>query len=201
MEETLEEACKVGADKLALDTQMQHINERPAGDYIEVFNSDWNKSYWSFYGFVSRDDYESDLEEILKGIEKLNYRDGDTYTELINYTGELENFYHYLYDRGHYSHADALDKGFWEALEERGDEHFEILRACYGCDYHRTTEDVKNEENYSVCSDWYDALETFQPELYQALDKANALQCFDAASHFYGESSTKLRDGRIVFTY
>ena len=41
-----------------LDTHLQWLNQKPAGEYIQVFASDYLKEYWSFYVHVSLDDYD-----------------------------------------------------------------------------------------------------------------------------------------------
>ena len=123
------------------------------------------------------------------------------YVELIDHTEGLKHFYHYLYDRGQYDHWEALKLPFWEALDERGDDHFHILKECFGSQYHPTPEEAKDEERYVVYDDWYEALGAAQPDLYQALEAADAFHNYNAQNHFNGESCTQLGDGRIVFTY
>jgi hypothetical protein len=150
---------------------------------------------------VALEKYEHDLEFILAEMNKLNYRDGDTYVELIDRDEGVKHFYRYLYERGTYSHWDALEKGFWEGLESKGDDHYLILHECYGPQYHSSAEAAKDEDGYSVFSDYEEALQTYQPDLYQALENANGLCCFDTGRYFNGHSCTKLSDGRVVFTY
>ncbi len=92
----------------------KHTNEKPIGEYIEIFVSDWNKDYFAFYVYISKDDYETDIEKINSLITKLNYRDGDVYIELINHSEGLDGFYKYIYDSNH----SILNKEYWEIVEE-----------------------------------------------------------------------------------
>jgi hypothetical protein len=88
----------------------KHLNSKPTGEYIEIFVSDWNKDYFAFYVYISKDDYETDIEEIQTLIKKLNFRDGDVYIELINHSENLKHFYKYIYDSNH----SILDKEYWK---------------------------------------------------------------------------------------
>ena len=102
----------------------KHTNDKPTGEYIEIFVSDWNKEHWAFYSYIDKDCYEDDIQEIQELMTKLNYRDGDVYIELINHSDELEHFYMYVYDSGYYTHSAILNTRLWEILEEKGNEHF-----------------------------------------------------------------------------
>lgn len=183
----------------SLDEHLQYLNPRPENDFIEMFASDWLKEHWSFYGYIDSTQYEEDLALINNEITRLNYRDGDVYVELIDRSPPLQHFYDYLYSRGRYSQWDVLDKAYWQAWEERGDEHFLILKECFGPEYHLTPEDIRDEENYSVYSNWDEVLENLMPDVYKVLEAHNATSCFDTESHFYGTNYTTLKDGRIVF--
>lgn len=88
----------------------KYINSKPTGEYIEIFVSDWNKDFWSFYAYIERDNYEENIEKINNLITELNYRDGDVYIELINHSEGLEGFYKYIYDSNH----SILNKEYWE---------------------------------------------------------------------------------------
>jgi hypothetical protein len=171
----------------------KHVNDKPVGEYIEVFVSDWNKEYWAFYYYISKDNYESDIEEISNLIAKLNFRDGDIYHELINYSPELEGFYKYIYDSDKYSHSSILNTELWEILEDKGDFHFKCFTQLNGGS---NIEELRNSE-YSTFEDWYEVLETFNPDLYKALDEANGLSCFDV-EHFYNCCGFHEIDGFIV---
>lgn len=95
------------------------VNEKPENEgWIEVFASDWNKDYWGFYAYIRVKHYKRDIEEINKLIHKLNWRDGDTYVELIDYSEGLREFYYKLYEHCHGGFADwaALDAKNWERL-------------------------------------------------------------------------------------
>ena len=82
----------MGCFKMKYNGFFKHINDKPSGEYIEIFVSDWNKEHWAFYVYIEQDNYESDLDEINQLMTKLNYRDGDIYIELINHSDELEGF-------------------------------------------------------------------------------------------------------------
>jgi hypothetical protein len=156
------------------------INEKPEGECINLFVSDWNKEHFAFYVYIGKDNYSDDIEQIQKLITKLNYRDGDVYCELIDHSPELEHFYHYLYELGHYTQSDVLDPEYWEILKEKGDEHFLYFNKLIGS----TAKDDLRDAEFSVYNDWYEVLETFNPDLYKALDESNGLGCFDI-EHFY----------------
>lgn len=183
-----------------LDDHLQYLNSKPGNDYIEMFASDWLKEHWSFYAYIDATRHEHDLELINSEIARLNYRDGDVYVELIDRSPGLEHFYDYLCSRGECAHWDVLDNGYWNALEERGDDHFLILRRCFGAQYHRSPEDARDEDGYAVYSGWNDVLENLMPEVYKVLEEHNATSCFDTEAHFYGTSYTNLSDGRVVLT-
>ena len=156
------------------------INDKPSGEYINIFVSDWNKEHWSFYVYISKDKYEEDIEQINKLMSKLNYRDGDIYIELIDHSSDLEHFYHYLYELGYMTQSQVLDLEYWEILEEKGDEHFLYFRKLNG----GTDKQELRDSEFSVFNDWYEVLETYHPDLYKALDEGNGLSCFDI-EHFF----------------
>ena len=89
------------------------VNEKPRGEWIEVFASDWFKDYWAFYAYISLENYEKDIEAINDLIHRLNWRDGDVYVELINRSEGLKDFYHWLYEKGYFTHHCALDPENW----------------------------------------------------------------------------------------
>lgn len=89
------------------------VNEKPRGEWIEIFASDWFKDYWGFYAYISLENYEKDIEGINNLIHRLNWRDGDVYVELINRSEGLKDFYHWLYERGYFTHHCALDPENW----------------------------------------------------------------------------------------
>jgi hypothetical protein len=171
----------------------KYINKEPTDEYIEIFVSDWNKEHWGFYAHISQDDYETDIDNIQELITKLNYRDGDVYTELINHSDELKHFYKYLYDLGHYTQSDVLNPELWEILEEKGDKHFLYFSKLNGGSYIR---DLQSFE-YVTFEDWYKVLETFNPELYKALDENNGFGCF-GIEHFFNCQNFHEIDGLIV---
>ncbi len=168
----------------------KHVNDKPPGEYIEVFISDWNKEHWAFYVFISKDDYEQDIEDINNLITKLNYRDGDVYTELINHSDGLEGFYKYLYDLGHFTQSEVLNTEYWEILEEKGDSHFLYFSKLNGSTY---IDDLRDAE-YSTFNDWYEALETYHPELYKCLDESNGLGSFSIEHFFNCQGFTEIDD-------
>jgi len=90
------------------------VNPKPAGEWIEVFASDWFKDYFAFYAYISLDNYKEDIKAINDLITELNWRDSDVYVELIDHSEGLKNFYHKLYEGGHYTHHNALDPRNWE---------------------------------------------------------------------------------------
>ena len=158
----------------------KHVNDKPTGEYIEVFVSDWNKEYWAFYYYISLDNYEQDIEDINNLITKLNYRDGDIYHELIDHSPDLEGFYKYIYDSEKYSHPNALNIELWEILKDKGDFHFKCFTQLNGGS---NIEELRESE-YSSFNDWDEVLETFNPDLYKCLDENNGFSCFDI-EHFY----------------
>ena len=87
------------------------VNSKPQDSWIEVFCSDWNKDHWAFYAFIGVASYREDLKGINSLIERLNWRDGDVYVELINHSEDLSDFYHKLYGL---SDWDALNPDIWE---------------------------------------------------------------------------------------
>jgi len=171
----------------------KHINSKPTGEYIDVFISDWNKEHWAFYVYIDKDNYEEDIDQINELIQKKNYRDGDVYIELIDHSDDLEHFYKYVYDSGHYTHSAILDKTLWEILENKGDEHFLYFRKMNGS----TDIDELRDAEYMIFEDWYDTLENLNPDLYKNLDESNALGCFDI-EHYYNCSGLYEIEGSIV---
>jgi len=89
------------------------VNEKPRGEWIEIFASDWFKDYWAFYAYISLDNHKKDIEAINNLIHRLNWRDGDVYVELINHSEGLKDFYHWLYEKGYFTHHCALDPENW----------------------------------------------------------------------------------------
>ena len=174
-------------------TAMETVNKKPIGDSICIFCSDYNKDYWMFYAYIEVDNYESDIEEINELIKKLNWRDGDTYVELIDFEGDCEDFYHYIYDSGSYGHWNILDTRYWEIFADKGDLFFKYFNKLNG-----GTElgDLESAE-YIEFEDWYDVLQNYNPELYKCLDEQNGLSCFDI-EHFYNCQGFHEIDGRIV---
>jgi len=155
------------------------VNDKPI-EGINIWVSDWNKDFWGFYAWIDKDNYEEDIQAIQKLIKQLNYRDGDVYIELIDYEGELDSFYHYLYDLGKYTQSDVLNTKYWEILEEKGNPFFHYFSELNGSGY---IEDLESAE-YIVFNDWYEVLETYHPDLYKALDDSGGLGSFDI-EHFY----------------
>jgi len=93
----------------------EKVNAKPLGDYILVFVSDWNKDYWAFYAYISRDNWQEDINSINDLIKHMNWRDGDVYVELIDFHDEtMRNFYMYLYDDSAWAHWGVLDPEQWE---------------------------------------------------------------------------------------
>jgi len=89
------------------------VNEKPRGEWIEIFASDWFKDYWGFYAYISLDNYERDIDAVNDLMHGLNWRDGDVYVELINHSEALKDFYHWLYEKGYFTHHCALDPENW----------------------------------------------------------------------------------------
>jgi len=91
------------------------VNTKPAGNYILVFASDWNKDYWAFYAYVSQQNWKEDVRKINDLVTRMNWRDGDVYVELIDYHDEtMHDFYMHLYDSGDMAHWNALDPKEWQ---------------------------------------------------------------------------------------
>jgi hypothetical protein len=157
------------------------VNEKPiSSEWIEVFCSDWNKEHWSFYAYIDKDNYEQDIEDINSLIQKLNFRDGDVYIELIDHSSDLEGFYHYLYTLSQYTQSEVLDPDYWEVLEEKDDFFFKCFSELNG----GTRKEDLQGADYSTFNGWDEVLETFNPDLYKALDEANGLSCFDIEQFF-----------------
>lgn len=171
----------------------KHVNDKPTGEHIELFVSDWNKDHWAFYVYISLDDYETDIEDILELMRALNWRDGDVYCELINRTPELEHFYHYLYELGDYTQNDVLNPRYWEIYQEKGDNHFLYFSKLNGSS---SIDDLESSEYY-VYNDWYEVLETYNPDLYKCLDESNGLGCFDIGLFFNCQGFDEI-DGNII---
>ena len=93
-------------------------NKKPQNDeWVEIFASDWFKEHWVFYAYIGLRRYEQDIQEINELIQKLNWRDGDVYVELIDHSEKLRDFYHSLYEKGHYTHHNALDPENWQSVK------------------------------------------------------------------------------------
>ena len=94
------------------------VNAKPQGDWIEVFCSDWNKDHWAFYAYIGVDSYERDTKEISDLVEKLNWRDGDTYIELINHSANerAKDLYEKMMKKSDMSDWAALDPNVWKEL-------------------------------------------------------------------------------------
>jgi len=90
------------------------VNEKPNGEWIMIFASDWFKEHFAFYAYISLENYEKDIENILKLIHSLNWMDGDVYVELINHSDGLKDFYHWLYKQSYFTHHCALDPENWK---------------------------------------------------------------------------------------
>ena len=160
---------------------------------IQIFVSDWNKEHWTFYVWIDKDDYEEDITNIQELISKMNYRDGDVYIELIDYEGELEHFYDYLYELGSMTQSQVLNPRYWEILEEKYDEHFLYFRKLNGSSY---IDDLDNAE-FITFQDWDEVLEMCNPDLYKTLDKNKGLCCFDIP-HFFNCQGFHELNGLIV---
>jgi len=89
------------------------VKERPSGEWILIFASDWNKDHWAFYAYISLEGYERDIGEINELIRELNWMDGDVYVELIDHSPGLGEFYRWLYEGGYLTHHNALDPESW----------------------------------------------------------------------------------------
>jgi len=89
------------------------VNEKPEGEWIEVFASDWNKEWFGFYAYISLDSYERDIDEINKLIKELNFMDGDVYIELVDHSPGMKEFYRWLLKKGYYTDSAALNPECW----------------------------------------------------------------------------------------
>lgn len=157
------------------------VNEEPTS-YIQIFVSDWNKENFAFYAYINLDAYEEDIDQINELITKLNWQDQDVYIEMIDRSEDLAGFYKLMYDLGYMSNWEILNKEFWEILEHQEDRFFSIANTALG------TTDLNSlqafEDSYSEYEDYEELFENTQPELYEALEKANALWCFDFEQFF-----------------
>lgn len=168
-------------------------HKKPDGDYIELFVSDWNKDYWGFYTYIEKDNYEEDIDNINNLITKLNWRDGDYYIELIDYKGDLEYFYHYIYENNNYTHSAILNSKYWEILEEKGNNHFLYFDKLIGSG----DIDELEEAEFYIYEDWEEVLETYNPDLYKALEENNGLGCFEISQFFNYQGFTEI-EGLII---
>jgi hypothetical protein len=170
------------------------VNDKPiSSEWVEVFCSDWNKEHWSFYAYIDKDNYEQDIEDINTLLQKLNFRDGDVYIELIDHSSDLEGFYHYLYKLGQYTQSEVLNPEYWEILEEKGDTHFKYFSELNGGTH---IDDIRNAE-YIEYESWDNLLETLYPDLAKALDDSNGWGCFDS-EHFFNCQNFHEIEGVIV---
>ena len=99
----------------------KRVNDPPT-DYIEIFVSDWNKDHWAFYVFIDVEDYESDIEAItdLISTDRLNFRDGDFYVELIDHSGQdkTRDIYQAFLDKAGLDHNSVIWAENWEEVIE-----------------------------------------------------------------------------------
>jgi len=65
------------------------------------------------YREITDEEFQKDIEAINDLIHELNWRDGDIYVELINHSDGLNDFYHWLYEKGYFTHHCALDPENW----------------------------------------------------------------------------------------
>lgn len=99
-------------------TAYKSVNQKPEGEWIMVFASDWLKEHWAFYAYISLDNHEEDIKAVNMLIHRLNWRDGDVYVELINHSGDkMSRFYSTLHDMGHFTHHCALDMENWKKFK------------------------------------------------------------------------------------
>ncbi len=92
-----------------------YANDKPEGECIIIFCSDWLKDHWAFYAFIGLDNYKRDIIAIQNLVAELNFRDGDTYVELIDHSDGLAELYHVLYQEGgSYAHWNALNTKEWD---------------------------------------------------------------------------------------
>ncbi|GAH71951.1 unnamed protein product, partial [marine sediment metagenome] len=94
------------------------VNSEPQDSWIKVFCSDWNKDHWAFYAYIGVDSYQEDLKGINRLIERLNWRDGDVYVELINHEDDAKNIYDKFCDRGGWDHGAILNAEAWIEISE-----------------------------------------------------------------------------------
>ena len=176
------------------------LENKPEGEYIEIFVSDWNKDYWYFYDYITMENYPSDIKRITDRIKRENWRDGDWYVELIDRTDNLLYFYKHLYGIGEYTQSDVLNIDYWDILSEHDDLFFLAFdRINGGCDL----EELKDFE-YMLFQDWDEALECFNPDLSKVLDENNAWGCFDSkgflgCQNFYEVVDERTYDKFIIY--
>lgn len=103
------------------------VNRKPKS-YIEIWVSDWNKDHWGFYAYINAESYEQDTKDIQDLIRKLNWRDGDVYVELINYSKDLKDFYKVLYDNDWYAEWSTLHPDYWRKAQK-----ILVDKSCEGC--------------------------------------------------------------------
>ncbi|MGB3479894.1 MAG: hypothetical protein WBB67_12125 [bacterium] len=109
-------SLNTGSEKLKSKGYFNAVNPKPAGNYILIFASDWNKDYWAFYAYVSQQEWREDIKQINDLIKRMNWRDSDVYVEMIDYHDKtMHDFYMYLYDSGYLAHWSALDIEKWES--------------------------------------------------------------------------------------
>ncbi|MFO7836318.1 MAG: hypothetical protein R6V83_06675 [Candidatus Thorarchaeota archaeon] len=88
-------------------------NNKPVGEYVLVWVSDWLKQDWGFYCYIALDRHRQDLKGIHALIYKLNCHGVDVYVELVDHSLGLREFYSEQYNRNRISHYHILKPETW----------------------------------------------------------------------------------------
>jgi len=88
---------------------------------------------------------------------------------------------------------EILDDRYWYILDERGSDFFKYFTKFNGS---KSFEDLESTE-YIEFEDWEEVLETYNPDLYNALDEYGGWGAFDIP-HFYNCQGFHEINGKIV---
>lgn len=103
-------------EKLTYREFWKNVNSEPKeSEWIYIFASDWLKDHWAFYAYIRLSHYEQDISAINNLIQRLNWRDGDVYVELIEHSTGMGELYSVLYREGsNYARWNVLDPKDWQ---------------------------------------------------------------------------------------
>jgi hypothetical protein len=164
---------------------MKTVNEEPNSEHVTIFVSDWNKEEWAFYAHIALSQYQDDIEEIQDLIKRMNWKDQDVYVEMVDCSQDMTGFYSCVESMGYLDNWQIMDPELWEMRDDNTDEFFNVASQVLGS-VDKDGLQSMIDEGYSIYEDYDEALENLYPELYEALEKASALCCFDSEHMFNG---------------